>query len=449
MLKRNYIYKLGVITNVTIKLTMSSNDNVNILVCIELLIVVKLLYYLSKITYHIIIKLLYVCKIVFHKLLHHTPRPIRRRIRRLIENKTRREIREAIGGACKWCRKTYNINVDYDECDFIIDRLVENPIDATTLATEHPNTSCRFVENRLFPFVFYNKADYEKQTEEAQKFSDFILKRCLQPRPLLAKFIVNYIKTGNGKPQSKTIFQNLPVNLEYCFTRPTTREEVARYVEYYKARRWYYYRYHGDEMDNGSVIVVPGCDIGGDSKYINFQFNIGENSVDAGDSIVNTGRNSNSLNIIRVMLKTHYHTENEDYDWDYDNYKDVTPYMEDTNCYHTHLRLQHVAYLVEELRKTYDVRAFFHFIPRWLTCNCADESLCPRIPNVADCVSISGKPEVYHNPRGLGGLCLKAMRHSWDWRITDAEKFLPPKLADYYFGAGSEHEHPLCGYSRR
>ena len=426
---------------------MSSLDSLNILVCILFLIFVKLLYYFLKFAYRLTINLLYVFRIVFHTLVRHAPKPVARRIRILIESKAQREIREAVGGACKWCRKTYDF--DCDEEDDFVDRLDEKRIDANTLATQHPNSSCSFVENRLRPFVFYKDNEYEKQTEESQQLSDFILKRCLQSKTVLAEIVVNYIKTGYGQPQAKNIFRNLPVNLNYYFTRPTTREEIVRYVEYYKARRWYYYKYNDDAMDNGSVIVVPGCSVGNVNKDINFQFNIGENSVNVGDSIINTGRNNNSLNIIRIMLQTHYHTENEDFDYDYDHYKYITPYVEDKNCYHTHIRLQHVAFLVEELQKTYDVKAFFHFIPRWLTCNCAREDLYPKIPNIPNCTSKSGKPEVYHNPSGLGGLCLKAMRHSWDWRITDVEQFLPLKLADYYFGAGSEYEHPLYGYSRQ
>ena len=342
--------------------------------------------------------------------------------------------------ACDWCRITFNLYdvARVDSClvvcedrDDPLKLLGTDETTTTWLAQRHPHKSCAFVEGRLQHLIFLNEEKYNNETQENKNLSDYILKKGLQDQRMIQEIICDFVQKNVKPALSKDIMKNQTIPLMYPFTKTTTEDQMDRFIVYYRAFRRHILQDSKIPLNDVGTVVLR-------FRYCKFQ----------GEADMSVCTREGDWKYIQFVLPSFYYTH---------NFCGLISQEERSrNCYHTELKIEHILTFAEKLRAFFNVKMAFKTIPMASICKCRIKaepelnetpypySYLPKLPRPGKVLPTTAPAPVrYEAPRGLKGLCVSAMRHSWHWKAMDVDGVLPDKLADYYFGSGEMNSSPV------
>ena len=170
---------------------------------------------------------------------------------------------------CNWCEERYRLNdieqvtrvlyIIHDEAEAVRDYIsVKSNIkvkDLTSLAENHPDDSCHFVEAQLFQKVYDG---------ENEALRDRIIERGFHPNFYRQEIIRKYIRTGeNAKLYYMVMKHNDLCCITYVLSRDCAVDELHRYTDYLWEMKT---RYHIDNntLADEKPFIISSCEVGGD-----------------------------------------------------------------------------------------------------------------------------------------------------------------------------------------
>ena len=170
---------------------------------------------------------------------------------------------------CDWCEERYRLNdieqvtrvmyIIHDEGGPVRDYIsVKSNIkvkDLTSLAENHPDNSCHFVEAQLFQKVYDG---------ENEALRDRIIERGFHPNFYRQEIIRKYIRTGeNAKLYNMVMKHNDLCCITYVLSRDCSVAELHRYADYLWEMKK---RYH---IDNNTLVeekpfIISSREVDGD-----------------------------------------------------------------------------------------------------------------------------------------------------------------------------------------
>ena len=337
--------------------------------------------------------------------------------------------------ACSWCTRTFDLKykVRIDSflmiCETLEDFLQimgDDSTDVYFLLRKHPKASCPFVEDRACHLVFHDEEEYNKQSEESRRISDYILKRGFHNKQLIRNVLRAYIREGRRAALSKEIIKNQTISITHFLTKSTEESEIDRYLECYRAYRRHIYQYHYQLVDDATVVVIVK----------QYTLTMEDNEKMA--------IQTNGYNALSIAFPDCRHRESKRFIKDRRRRIKPTKIVYDENCYHTSLKYEQILTIINKLRQCYNVQFICKPIHSSSICKCQAIEDLPRLPRSGSVLPTTASKIVqYEAPRGLKALCLSAMRHEWNWKAMDVERVLPDKLTDYYFGSGDMNSSPM------
>ena len=367
----------------------------------------------------------------------------RQRIYQLIEVLERKHIhaerndmfKNMLQAACSWCTRTfdlkYKLRIDSflmicENLEDFLQIMGDDSTDVYFLVRKHPKLSCPFVEDRVRHLVFHDEEEYNKQSEESRRISDYILKRGFHNKQLIRNVLRAYIREGKRVTLSKEILKNQTISIAHFLTKSTNESEIDRYLECYRAYRRHIYQYHYQLVDDATVVVIIK------QYYLPMEDN------------EKMAIQTNGYNALSIAFPDCRHRESRRFIKDRRRRIKPTKIVSDENCYHTSLKYEQILTIINKLRQSYNVQFICKPIHSSSICKCQAIEDLPRLPRSGSVLPTTASKIVqYVAPRGLKALCLSAMRHEWNWKAMDVERALPDKLTDYYFGSGDMNSSPM------
>ena len=355
--------------------------------------------------------------------------------RKHINSDDKSTFKHILESACSWCTNMFNLSYKMriesylmicETFEDFLQIMGNDSTDVNYLLRNHPKVSCPFIEDRLKHLVFHDEEEYNKQSEEARWLSDFILKRGFHSNRLIRSVIQTYIREGKQATLSKGIIRSQTVPVTHFLTKSSDEVEIDRYLECYRAYRRHVYQCHDELVDDATVVVIV-------KQYL----------LDMKDN-EKMAVQMHGYNSLSIAFPDCRHRESRRFIKDRRRRIKRTKIVVDENCYHTALKYGQILMIINKLRQCYNVQFICRPIHSSSICKCQEIEDLPKLPRSGSLLpATTSKIVRYEAPRGLKGLCVSAMRHSWHWKAMDVDGVLPDKLADYYFGSGEMNSSPV------